>query len=110
MEIIQNKKEDKIIWEGLSTDTRNPNTMNLDEMSSLEIVEAMIKEDSKVPLIIKDLLPKISTVIDIAADTLKNKGRIFYMGAGISGKIRCGWFTTFNSSPNDVIELIAGGE
>ena len=114
MEIIQNKKEDKIILEGLSTETRNPNTMNLDEMTSLEIVEAMNKEDSKVPLIIKDLLPKIATVVDIAAETLKNKGRIFYMGAGTSGRLgvvdssECP--PTFNASPNDIIGLIAGGE
>jgi N-acetylmuramic acid 6-phosphate etherase len=114
MEIIQNKKEDKIILEGLSTETRNPNTMNLDEMTSLEIVEAMNKEDSKVPLIIKDLLPKIATVVDIATETLKNKGRIFYMGAGTSGRLgvvdssECP--PTFNASPNDIIGLIAGGE
>ena len=114
MEIIQNKKEDKIILEGLSTETRNPNTMNLDEMTSLEIVEAMNKEDSKVPLVISQLLPKIAEVIDIATEALKNKGRIFYIGAGTSGRLgvvdasECP--PTFNASPNDIIGLIAGGE
>ena len=114
MENAENKKEEKIILEGLSTETRNQNTMNLDEMTSLEIVQAMNKEDSKVPLIISELLPTIAKVVDIAAETLKNKGRIFYMGAGTSGRLgvvdssECP--PTFNASPNDFIGLIAGGE
>lgn len=106
--------EEKIKLEGLSTETRNPETMNLDEMSSLEIVKAMNKEDSKVPLVISELLPEISKVVDIAAEALKNKGRIFYIGAGTSGRLgvidssECP--PTFNASPNDFIGLIAGGE
>ena len=114
MENIQNKTEEKIILEGLSTETRNQDTLNLDEMTSLEIVQAMNKEDSKVPLVIKELLPKIAKVVDIAAETLKNKGRIFYIGAGTSGRLgvvdssECP--PTFNSSPNDFIGLIAGGD
>ena len=108
------KNEEKIILEGLSTETRNPETMNLDEMTSLEIVKAMNIEDSKVPLVISKLLPEISKVVDIAAETLKNKGRIFYIGAGTSGRLgvvdssECP--PTFNASPNDFIGLIAGGE
>ena len=114
MENNQINKEEKIILEGLSTETRNPDTMNLDEMSSLEIVQAMNKEDTKVPLIIKKLLPQIAKVVDIAEQTLKKKGRIFYMGAGTSGRLgvvdssECP--PTFNASPNDFIGLIAGGE
>jgi N-acetylmuramic acid 6-phosphate etherase len=108
------KNEEKIILEGLSTETRNPETMNLDEMTSLEIIKAMNKEDSKVPLVISKLLPEISKVVDIAAGALKNKGRIFYIGAGTSGRLgvvdssECP--PTFNASPNDFIGLIAGGE
>ena len=108
------KNEEKIILEGLSTETRNPETMNLDEMTSLEIIKAMNIEDSKVPLVISKLLPEISKVVDIAAETLKNKGRIFYIGAGTSGRLgvidssECP--PTFNASPNDFIGLIAGGE
>ena len=78
MENYQNKNkiEEKIILEGLSTEKRNPETMNLDEMNSLEIVQIMNKEDSKVPLAIKQILPNIAKVVDIAADTLKRKGRV----------------------------------
>ena len=116
MENLNTKKknEEKIILEGLSTETRNPETMNLDEMTSLEIIKAMNKEDSKVPLVISKLLPEISKVVDIAAEALKNKGRIFYIGAGTSGRLgvvdssECP--PTFNASPNDFIGLIAGGE
>ena len=116
MENLNTKKknEEKIILEGLSTETRNPETMNLDEMTSLEIVKAMNIEDSKVPFVISKLLPEISKVVDIAAEALKNKGRIFYIGAGTSGRLgvvdssECP--PTFNASPNDFIGLIAGGE
>ena len=113
---IENKNttEEKIILEGLSTETRNPETMNLDEMSSLEIVQAMNKEDIKVPQIITHLLPLIAKVVDICAVALKTKNRIFYMGAGTSGRLgivdssECP--PTFNASPNEFIGLIAGGE
>ena len=114
MENNKDKTNEKIVLEGLSTETRNPDTMNLDEMTSLEIVQAMNKEDSKVPLVISQLLPKIAEVIDIATEALKNKGRIFYIGAGTSGRLgvvdasECP--PTFNASPNDIIGLIAGGE
>jgi N-acetylmuramic acid 6-phosphate etherase len=114
MENNKDKTNEKIVLEGLSTETRNPDTMNLDEMTSLEIVQAMNKEDSKVPLVISQLLPKIAEVIDIATEALKNEGRIFYIGAGTSGRLgvvdasECP--PTFNASPNDIIGLIAGGE
>ena len=116
MEPNDNKKkpEEKIILEGLSTETRNPDTMNLDEMSSLEIVQAMNNEDYKVPKVITGLLPIISKVVDICAEALKTKHRIFYMGAGTSGRLgivdssECP--PTFNASPNEFIGLIAGGE
>ena len=110
----KNKTEEKIILEGLSTETRNPETMHLDEMSSLEIVQAMNKEDIKVPQIITHLLPLIAKVVNICAVALKTKNRIFYMGAGTSGRLgivdssECP--PTFNASPNEFIGLIAGGE
>ena len=110
----KNKPEEKIILEGLSTETRNSNTMNLDAMSSLEIVQAMNNEDYKVPKVITGLLPIISKVVDICAEALKTKHRVFYMGAGTSGRLgivdssECP--PTFNASPNEFIGLIAGGE
>ena len=110
----KNKLEEKIILEGLSTETRNSDTMNLDEMSSLEIVQAMNNEDCKVPKIITGLLPIISKVVDICAEALKANHRVFYMGAGTSGRLgivdssECP--PTFNASPNEFIGLIAGGE
>lgn len=112
--INSKRNEEKIKLEELATEKRNPETMNLDEMTSFEIVKAMNIEDSKVPLVISKLLPEISKVVDIAAETLKNKGRIFYIGAGTSGRLgvvdssECP--PTFNASPSDFIGLIAGGE
>ena len=109
-----NRIEENIVLEGLSTETRNPNTMDLDLMTSLEIIQAMNKEDCKVPQVIAGLLPLISQVVDICASALKSNNHIFYMGAGTSGRLgiidssECP--PTFNASPNDFIGLIAGGE
>ena len=62
---IKNKTEEKIILEGLSTETRNQDTLNLDEITSLEIVQAMNKEKSKVPKVIKEKFPQIEIRVEI---------------------------------------------
>lgn len=104
----------KIILNNLSTETRNPATLNLDHMSSLEIATQMNIEDQKVPLAIKPLLPKIAEVIDLAYNSISNGARVIYLGAGTSGRLavcdaaECP--PTFSASPNTFIALIAGGE
>lgn len=98
----------------LTTETRNKNTMNLDRMTSIEIVITMNKEDENVINSIRDTLPKISEVIDMCAKALKGGGRIIYMGAGTSGRlglldaVECP--PTFGVPSDLVIGLIAGGE
>lgn len=104
----------KIILNNLSTETRNPATLNLDHMSSLEIATQMNIEDQKAPLAIKPLLPKIAEVIDLAYNSISNGARVIYLGAGTSGRLavcdaaECP--PTFSASPNTFIALIAGGE
>lgn len=98
----------------LTTERRNKATENLDEMSALEIVTAMNREDAVVPRAIKRVLPQIAAAVDIVADRLSKGGRLFYVGAGTSGRIgaldasEC--VPTFGLAQRTVQFLIAGGE
>lgn len=98
----------------MSTETRNPNTMDLDMMSPLELVTAMNREDAKVPQSIAPALPQIAQCVTWAIASIEAGGRIIYMGAGTSGRlgvldaVECP--PTFGVSPELVVGLIAGGE
>lgn len=98
----------------MSTETRNPNTMNLDTMTPLEVVTIMNQEDAKVPQAIAPALPQIAQCVSWAIQSLEQGGRIFYMGAGTSGRlgvldaVECP--PTFGVDPELVVGLIAGGE
>ena len=98
----------------MSTETRNQNTMNLDIMSSLEVVTVMNQEDAKVPAAITPALPNIAQCVTWAIESIEAGGRIIYMGAGTSGRlgvldaVECP--PTFGVAPEVVVGLIAGGE
>ncbi len=100
--------------EGMSTETRNPNTMHLDEMSIHEILTIMNEEDQKVPLAIKKVLPQIEQAVTVIDQAFKKGGRLIYIGAGTSGRLgvldaaEC--VPTFGTSPEMVQGLIAGGQ
>lgn len=98
----------------LITETRNRNTMNLDIMSSFEIVKAMNDEDRNVPSAIEKALGRIASAVDEIVKTFKNGGRLFYIGAGTSGRLgvldasECP--PTFGVNHDMVIGIIAGGD
>ena len=98
----------------MMTETRNPDTMHLDEMSALEIVTAMNREDRKVPEGIEPVLPQIAAVVETVEAAFRNGGRLFYLGAGTSGRLgvldasECP--PTFGVEPGMVVGLIAGGD
>lgn len=100
--------------DGMSTETRNPRTMNLDEMSIMEILTVMNEEDQKVPLAIKAILPQIEQAVEAIDQTFKKGGKLIYIGAGTSGRLgvldaaEC--VPTFGSPPEMVQGLIAGGQ
>ncbi len=100
--------------ESFMTEKRNTNSMNLDEMSALEIVSIMNKEDAKVPEVISNHLEVIATVSEKVAQSFNDKGRLIYIGAGTSGRLgvldasEC--VPTFGVSPEQVVGLIAGGD
>ena len=98
----------------LSTEARNPETMNLDQMTPLEIAEAMNREDVRAVASVTEVLPQVAQAIEWATASLRAGGRIIYMGAGTSGRlgvldaVECP--PTFGVSPDMVVGLIAGGE
>ncbi|MFH2048370.1 MAG: N-acetylmuramic acid 6-phosphate etherase [bacterium] len=97
----------------LSTEQINPETIDIDELTPLEIVKKINSEDKKVALLIEEVLPLIAKAAVIFADTLKNNGRVFYIGAGTSGRLgvldaaECP--PTFGTDPGQIVGLISGG-
>ncbi|MBR2281833.1 MAG: N-acetylmuramic acid 6-phosphate etherase [Spirochaetales bacterium] len=98
---------------GMMTESRNPASMDLDEMSALQIVTVMNSEDRKVPEAIESQLPMIAETIDLCAKGIGKGGRIIYIGAGTSGRLgivdasECP--PTFGVPSDMVIGLMAGG-
>lgn len=98
----------------MKTETRNRETLNLDQMSIGEILAQMNKEDHGVPVSIKAILPEIEQAVELIVASFKQGGRLIYAGAGTSGRLgvldaaEC--VPTFGVSPEMVIGLIAGGE
>lgn len=99
--------------EKLTTEKRNEKSMNLDEMSIMDTISLMNEEDKKVIEAVNKELPSIEKVIIKCIETLKNEGRIIYVGAGTSGRIglldavECP--PTFGMDPDRVIGVLAGG-
>ena len=97
----------------LVTESRNKETMGLDQMTPLEIVTVMNREDGKAVNAVGEVLPQIAQAIAWCTDSLKQKGRIIYIGAGTSGRlgvldaVECP--PTFGVSPDVVVGLMAGG-
>ncbi|CAH0346969.1 N-acetylmuramic acid 6-phosphate etherase [Bacillus sp. CECT 9360] len=99
--------------EKLTTENRNDRTMNLDEMSTEEILRVMNEEDQTVPRAIQKELSQIEKLVKLAIQSLKSGGRMIYLGAGTSGRlgildaVEC--VPTFGTSPEMVKGLLAGG-
>ena len=98
----------------LITEKRNPNSMHVDSLSALEIVQLMNEEDKQVPLAIEKCLPQIAQAVECIVAAFQQGGRLVYIGAGTSGRLgvldasECP--PTFGVSPEMVKGIIAGGE
>lgn len=100
-------------WAGLLTEQRNPRSMNLDALSTREAVKLMNDEDHTVPRAIETQLDQIAEAVDLIVDRMARGGRLFYVGAGTSGRLgvldasECP--PTFGTDPDLVQGIIAGG-
>lgn len=97
----------------LDTEKINPDTVDIDRLSPLEIARKINAEDHKVAAVVETALESISRAAELFAGTLKAGGRVFYMGAGTSGRLgvldaaECP--PTFGTDPKQIVGLISGG-
>lgn len=98
----------------LSTEQRNPQTAKIDSVSTLEMMRLINQEDQRVALAVAEVLPQIAAAVDLIAAQFKQGGRLFYMGAGTSGRLgildasECP--PTYGVDFGLVVGLIAGGD
>ena len=111
--MAQKRQSEPASIKDLATEQPNPDSADLDTKSSLEIACIINDEDKKVAAMVEHALPQIGQAIDWIAGALKSGGRLIYVGTGTSGRIaaldaaECP--PTFNTDPNMVQYLIAGG-
>ena len=99
--------------EGIATEKRNISTLLIDELSTIDMLTLINNEDKTVPLAIEKILPDIAMAVDLITKQLQSGGRLFYIGAGTSGRLgvldaaECP--PTYGVSPDLVQGIIAGG-
>ncbi|HEY9895601.1 MAG TPA: N-acetylmuramic acid 6-phosphate etherase, partial [Candidatus Sericytochromatia bacterium] len=97
----------------LLTEQANPKSQHLDQLTTLELVDLFNQEDARTIEAIAQAREPLATAIDLTAKALKQGGRLFYIGAGTSGRLgvldaaECP--PTFCSDPEQVQGIIAGG-
>jgi len=100
--------------QSLVTEQRNPRSMNIDKASVEEILTIINTEDRSVPHAVAQELPYIAQAVKIVTAALESGGRLFYVGAGTSGRLgildasECP--PTFGTSPETIQGIIAGGK
>lgn len=98
----------------ITTEKRNKNTKNIDIASTCEILKLINDEDKTVPLAVEGAIDQIAMVVNIVTDAFRNGGRLFYIGAGTSGRLgvldasECP--PTFGVPADLVVGIIAGGD
>ena len=96
------------------TEYRNENTKDIDIVPTIDVIRKINNEDKKVALAVEKEIPNISQAVDVIAQQLKKGGRLYYFGAGTSGRLgvldasECP--PTFGVKPDLVQGIIAGGD
>ncbi|MBR5111441.1 MAG: N-acetylmuramic acid 6-phosphate etherase [Clostridia bacterium] len=97
----------------LDTERRNPATANIDSLSTLDMTKLINSEDRHCAEAVEKVLPQVAQSIDIIYEKIRTGGRLFYAGAGTSGRLgvldaaECP--PTYGVDPGLVVGLIAGG-
>jgi N-acetylmuramic acid 6-phosphate etherase len=100
--------------QNLTTELQNPASHAIDRLPTGEMLAVINAADSEIPAAVAKVIPEISLAVDLIAARIRNGGRLFYMGAGTSGRLgvldasECP--PTFNVPAQLVIGLIAGGD
>jgi N-acetylmuramic acid 6-phosphate etherase len=107
------KKDSASLLQELTTESQNEASQGFDTKSALEIARIINHEDAKVAAAVKKAIPEIALVIDQVARSLREGGRLIYIGAGSSGRIaaldssECP--PTYSTAPGQVQYIMAGG-
>jgi len=108
-----NNNDQADLLQQLTTESQNEASQGLDTKSALEIARIINHEDAKIAAAVKKSIPEIAQVIDQVARSLRDGGRLIYVGAGSSGRIaaldssECP--PTYSSAPGQVQYIMAGG-
>ncbi|MBI4636342.1 MAG: N-acetylmuramic acid 6-phosphate etherase [Candidatus Rokubacteria bacterium] len=100
-------------WERLTTERPNRASRHLDRLSPLAIARLMHREDRRAVLAVRRVLPRIAAAVELIVTSLRGGGRLFFAGAGTSGRLgvleaaECP--PTFGTPPRLVQAIIAGG-
>ena len=109
----KNKNDQASLLHQLTTESQNEASQGLDTKSALEIARIINHEDGKIAAAVKKALPEIAQVIDQVARSLRDGGRLIYVGAGSSGRIasldasECP--PTYSTAPGMIQYIMAGG-
>lgn len=113
---MTDRRSGKVIFRELSrlvTEQRNPRSRRLDRLTTTQTLKLMNAEDRRVPIAVGREIPKIARAVDLMVERLERGGRIFYVGAGTSGRLgvldaaECP--PTFGTPRSLVQGIIAGG-
>ena len=95
------------------TEKRNPRSKGIDEKSSQEILRIITAEDRTVPMAVAEAIPEIVEGVEAIAETVRSGGRVFFLGAGTSGRLgvleAAEIPPTFGVSPDLFRALVSGG-
>lgn len=109
-----NQQQQNEDFSAIATEQRNEETVNIDCLSALEIVNAINRQDAGIHLAVQKEAARIAQAIDMITDSFRRGGRLFYIGAGTSGRLgvldasECP--PTFGVDPSMVVGIIAGGD
>ncbi|CAK3643194.1 N-acetylmuramic acid 6-phosphate etherase [Vibrio crassostreae] len=97
----------------LTTEQRNPESQNIDGLSTIDMVKVINEQDKTVAFAVEKNLPQIAELVDEITDAFQQGGRLIYLGAGTSGRLgildasECP--PTYGTPASQVVGLIAGG-
>ena len=98
----------------LPTEARNPRSEHIDQLSTFDMLRVINDEDATIAAAVREALPEIATAVDAISARFTQGGRLFYLGAGTSGRLgvldasECP--PTFSVPPGLFVGLIAGGD
>jgi N-acetylmuramic acid 6-phosphate etherase len=107
------KRDQASLLQQLTTESQNEASQGFDTKSAVEIARIINHEDAKIAAAVKKAIPEIAQVIDQVARSLRDGGRLIYIGAGSSGRVaaldasECP--PTYSTAPGQVQYIMAGG-